>query len=223
MVGGPSSASLDDLRADVLDLGALVVARVDDALTALETDDDALARTVRDGDDAVNERSLAIERDCIDLIALTQPVASDLRVVVASFKIVTDLERVGDLATNLAELALGRERELFPDLSVGDAGRVAVGMLENALAAYERGDAALCEAVVDQDDELDGLCARINQLVVRDLIDSEATVEADVDAVLPAVRRLLLTVREIERIGDHAVNVAARTYYAVESDAALLR
>jgi len=223
MVGGPSSASLDDLRADVLDLGALVVARVDDALTALETDDDALARTVRDGDDAVNERSLAIERDCIDLIALTQPVASDLRVVVASFKIVTDLERVGDLATNLAELALGRERELFPDLSVGDAGRIAVGMLENALAAYERGDAALCEAVVDQDDELDGLCARINQLVVRDLIDSEATVEADVDAVLPAVRRLLLTVREIERIGDHAVNVAARTYYAVESDAALLR
>jgi len=223
MVGGPSSASLDDLRTDVLDLGALVVAQVDDALTALETDDDALARTVRDGDDAVNERSLAIERDCIDLIALTQPVASDLRVVVASFKIVTDLERVGDLATNLAELALGRERELFPDLSVGDAGRIAVGMLENALAAYERGDAALCEAVVDQDDELDGLCARINQLVVRDLIDSEATVEADVDAVLPAVRRLLLTVREIERIGDHAVNVAARTYYAVESDAALLR
>jgi len=76
---------------------------------------------------------------------------------------------------------------------------------------------------VGTNDELDGLCARINQLVVRDLIDSEATVEADVDAVLPAVRRLLLTVREIERIGDHAVNVAARTYYAVESDAALLR
>ncbi len=223
MVGGPSPESLADLRADVLDLGALVVARVGDALTALETDDDALARSVRDGDDVVNDRTLALERDCIDLIALQQPVASDLRVVVASFKIVTDLERVGDLATNLAELALGRDRELFPDLSVGDAGRIAVEMLEDALAAYERDDAALCEAVVEQDDELDGLCARIGQVVVRDLIDPAATVDADVDALLPAVRRLLLTVREIERIGDHAVNVAARTYYAVESDPALLR
>ncbi len=223
MVGGPSPEALDDLRADVLDLGALVVDRVEDALRALETDDDDLARAVRDGDDVVDDRYLALERDCIDLIALTQPVASDLRVVVASFKIVTDLERVGDLATNLAELTLARDRELFPDLSVGDAGRIAVEMLEDALTAYADGDAALCEAVVDQDDELDGLCARIGQVVVRDLIDREGATDGDLNALLPAVRRLLLTVREIERIGDHAVNVAARTYYAVESDPSLLR
>ena len=216
-------AALDALRDGVLDLGELVVERLLQAVEALEQADDELAESVVEGDRTVNERYLDLERDCIDLLALQQPVAGDLRFVAASFKILTDLERIGDLATNLAAYARRKERDLYPDVSLRDVATIAVSMLERALLAYEERDPDLCRAVAEQDDEVDGLCERIGQLVVRDLIDREADSPTDVDALLPAVRRLLLAVRDVERVGDHAVNVAARTLYMVEGDASLLR
>ncbi|UHH14634.1 hypothetical protein LT972_06440 [Halobacterium litoreum] len=99
-------AELDDLRASVVEMGDLVCDRLDDALAAYEANDEAVARGVVDGDDAVNDRYLELEGDCVDLLALQQPVASDLRFVAASFKISTDLERVGDHAVNVAARTL---------------------------------------------------------------------------------------------------------------------
>jgi len=98
--------SLDALRSDIESMSEDVLDQLLCALDALERDDHELAREVIDGDDRINQQYLNLEGDCVDLIALQQPVASDLRFIVASFKILTDLERIGDLATNLARYAL---------------------------------------------------------------------------------------------------------------------
>ncbi|WP_415379257.1 phosphate signaling complex protein PhoU [Halosimplex sp. TS25] len=213
---------LSDLRAAVLDLGADAVGQLEDGLTALESGDETIARDVIDDDDEINDRYLALEGDCVDLLALQQPVASDLRFVAASFKILTDLERVGDLATNLARYSLSAERGA-DEVDVQTIGADACDQLEAALAAYEREDAAACHAVAERDDDLDALCQRASERVVRDLLEREAGDDSwAVERVLDDVSRVLLTIRDLERVGDHAVNVAARTLYMLESDPELL-
>ena len=159
-------ADLDALRGDVLEMGERVVGSYDDALEALETKDDDLAAAVIDGDAAVNERYLELEGDCIDLFALQQPVAGDLRFVASSFKILTDLERVGDLATNLAEYALEAERERYPEVDIRYIGEQARAMLADALAAYDDGDAEAARAVAARDGEIDRLCETAAETVV---------------------------------------------------------
>jgi phosphate transport system protein len=215
--------SLEELRSDVLGMGEAVVRQADGGLAALESGDEELAREVIDGDDPINDWYLELESDCIDLFALQQPVASDLRFVAASFKILTDLERVGDLAANLAKYSLADDGSSLPEVGVVDIGRDAVGLLERSLDAYETGDSAACRAVAADDDEVDALCQRATQQVVRDLVEREAGNDLwTVEALLDDVSRLLLTVRDIERIADHAVNVAARTLYMTESDPELV-
>ncbi|WP_436925600.1 phosphate signaling complex protein PhoU [Halosimplex amylolyticum] len=214
--------ALDDLRGDVLDLGAAVVAQLEDALVALESGDQTIARDVIDDDDEINDRYLALESDCIDLLALQQPVASDLRFVAASFKILTDLERVGDLATNLARYALSADGRT-DEVDVQAIGADACDQLDGALAAYDTQDAAACHAVAERDDDLDALCQRASERVVRDLLEREAGDDSwAAERVLDDVSRVLLTLRDLERVGDHAVNVAARTLYMLENDPELL-
>ncbi|MFB6268480.1 MAG: phosphate signaling complex protein PhoU [Halobacterium sp.] len=216
-------AALAALREDVCDMGDLVVARLDDSLTALEDGDDALARDVIDGDDDVNDRYLDLEGDCIDLLALQQPVAGDLRFVAASFKILTDLERVADLATNFARYALAARDDRLASVDVAGIAADARALLVDAIAAYDDQDADACFDVAARDDHVDALCQAASHRVVRDLIEREAGSDAwDVEALLDDVSHVLLTVRDLERVADHAVNVAARTLYAAENDPALI-
>jgi len=215
--------SLADLRADVRAMGADVLDQFDLALEALDQRDAALARRVLEGDEAINDRYLALEQECIDLLALQQPVAGDLRFVAASFKILTDLERVGDLATNFAEYALAAEHADPTDVDVARIGTLCRDQLTAALDAYADGDAAACRTVARRDDEVDALCQRASEAVVRELIAGEAGDDAwAAERLLDDVSRLLLTVRDLERVGDHAVNVAARTLYMVEEDPELI-
>ena len=216
--------SLDDLRTEVLSMSDLVAARLDRALGALEAVDEAAARTVIDGDDAVDGRYLDLESTCIQLFAQQQPVAGDLRFVASSFKIVTDLERVGDLAVNLAQYTLAADRRRFAEVDLSPLGDIAADMLDDAMTAYRTDDAALCHEIAARDDDLDTLCQRASERVVRELIEREVD-EGDswaVEELLDDVSRLLLVIRDLERVGDHAVNIAARTLYMVESDPQLV-
>ena len=216
---------LETLREDVLAMGDLVVRRLRLGLEALDRTDHELAWRVIDGDEEVNERYLDVEQDCIDLLALQQPVAGDLRLVAASFKIITDLERIADLATNLGEYALYADRETLADVDVTELGERAVSMVETALTAYDERDPAACRAVAERDDDLDAHCERASETVVRDLIGTELgsnATEEDVELLMQDVSTVLLTIRDLERVGDHAVNVAARTLYMAESDATLV-
>jgi len=211
---------LEALREDVLAMGGLVVDNYDDALRTLDTKDDDLAAHVAAADEAINDRYLALESDCIDLFALQQPVAGDLRFVASSFKILTDLERVGDLATNVADYALDAARERYPEVDIRHIGERAREMLAEALSAYADGDAAAAREIAADDDEVDRLCATATETVFESLLRTEygdAT-----EAILSDARRLLLTVRDLERIADHAVNICARVVYMLEHDDALI-
>ena len=177
---------LDELRDELVDMGDLVLERYDAAIEAAETGDDELAREVIEGDHEVNERYLAIEDDCTELLALQQPVAGDLRLITASFKISTDLERVADLATNLAGYG-GSEGGLHPAVDFRELATIAGGihpeiefrtlagiareMVVDAVEAYETGDPGACRTVAARDDDLDDRCRRASETVVRSLLD----------------------------------------------------
>jgi len=214
---------LEQVREDVLYMSEVVLERLRMGLDALEAKDEDLAWEVIEGDHEVNELYLDLEQDCIDLLALQQPVAGDLRFVAASFKIITDLERIGDLATNLGDYTKDAEHDVFPDVDVQEIGDLTIDMIEDAMDAYAEGDVEACYAIADRDDEVDAMCERASEIVVRDLIEREGVgTEEEVQQTMQDVYRLLLTIRDLERVGDHAVNIAARTLYMVENDDDLL-
>ena len=212
---------LDALRDAVVRLGEVVSTRLRKSITALDSHDPSVAARIADADSEINERYLDLEQDCIDLFALQQPVAGDLRFVATSFKILTDLERIADLAANLAAYVVAAEDEVFPELGITDLATTAVGMLDDALAAYEDSDPSRCRAIANNDDDLDGRCERVAQQVIRHLVGRDPDAD-ELESLLTAVTRILLTIRDIERIGDHAVNIAARTLYMTENDDALI-
>ena len=214
--------SLDELRSDVLAMGDQVVEQFERSLEAVEHRDESLARSVAEGDDAVNETYLRLEDRCVDLFALQQPVAGDLRFVTASFKITTDLERIGDLAVNLADYLRTASRTLSPEVQLDAIGEAARSLVERSLAAYEAEDAAACRAVAADDDEVDALCQRASESVTRDLIAGSDGDGWEVERLLDDVSRVLLTIRDLERVADHAVNIAALTLYMIEGDPELL-
>jgi phosphate transport system protein len=218
--------ALTDLREDVLYMSEVVAERLRMGLDALEQKDEELAEQVIEGDGEINRMYLDLEQDCIDLLALQQPVAGDLRFIAASFKIITDLERIADLATNLGHYTLDAERDLFPDVDVQRLGDLTLSMLEDAMDAYAEEDAEGCYAVAERDDDLDSMCGAASEIVVRDLIETDAfqasEEDEEVESMLQDVSRLLLTIRDLERVGDHAVNIAARSLYMIENDDELI-
>mgnify|MGYP000164375104 CR=1 FL=1 len=216
---------LDQLRSDVLYMGELVGDRLRTALSAMESKEDEAAMAVIRGDEEVNQLYLDLEGDCVDLLALQQPVASDLRFIAASFKIITDLERIGDLATNLADYSLDAERDVFPEVDVQSIGDETLGMLEAAMTAFDEEDTDACLEIANRDDSVDNMCREASEAVVRDLMESNISSRADdasTEQLMNDVSRLLLTIRDLERVGDHATNIAARTLYMSEGDDQLI-
>ncbi|MFB6117942.1 phosphate signaling complex protein PhoU [Halosegnis sp.] len=216
---------LEELREDVLYMSEVVLDRLRIGLSALEEKDEDLAWEVIEGDDEVNELYLELEGDCIDLLSLQQPVAGDLRFIAASFKIITDLERIGDLATNLGDYTLDAERDRYPDVDIQAIGDAVIEMVEDAMAAYAASDAVQPFEIAERDEEIDAMCERASTTVVRDLIETEFDTDAtdtEIEDLMADVSRFLLTVRDLERVGDHAVNIAGRTLYMVESDDELI-
>jgi phosphate transport system protein len=216
---------LTELREDVLYMSEVVLERLRMGLDALERKDESLAREVIEGDHEINQMYLELEKDCIDLFALQQPVAGDLRFIAASFKIITDLERVADLATNLGDYTLQAKRDLYPDVDVQGIGDAVIDMLDDAMAAYADEDTEACFTIDDRDDKVDAMCESASSTVVRDLIETEIDAESsdqEIESLMQEVSRLLLTIRDLERIGDHAVNIAARTLYMVDNSDELI-
>ena len=213
---------LEELREDVCYMGEVVMERLRMGLDALEQKDDRLAEAVIVGDSEVNRMYLDLEQECVELLALQQPVASDLRFIAASFKIITDLERIADLAVNLGEYTLDAERDLFPDVDVQAMGELTLEMVDDAIDAYDTEDVDATRELANRDDDLDHFAERASEIVVRDLIERELDSPEEIELLLQDVSRLLLTIRDLERVGDHAVNIAARTLYMVENDDELI-
>ncbi|WP_254862035.1 phosphate signaling complex protein PhoU [Halovivax gelatinilyticus] len=221
-------AELDALEAGVLEMSDLVCERFRLALSAYEQRDEELAEGVITGDHEINRRYLELEGECIGLLALQQPVAGDLRFITASFKIITDLERVADLATNVGRYAIEGGRDRYPEIPVVQIGETTIELVEDAMSAYATNDAAATYEIATRDDDIDARCESASEVVVRDVLASGAAVgeatdgTGDVSPLFEDVSRMLLTIRDVERVGDHAVNIAARTLNMVENDDELI-
>jgi phosphate transport system protein len=212
--------SLTALRAAVVAMGEDTLEQFEDSLDSLATGNESLARAVIEGDEQLNETYLTLEDQCVRLFSSQEAFAGDLRFITASFKIITDLERIGDLATNLAEYALAARHELMPEDTVHELGQEVLALLERSLTAYETDDSDAIRAIVESDDQIDERCRSASETVTRNLIEREADNDGPwlMEQLLDDVTRVLLTIRDLERVADHAVNIAARTYYMIEND-----
>ncbi len=200
---------LDALKERLLVMGGLAEERVRLVTEALVTHDAALAARVQSGDEPLNALHKQIDRRCVRVLALHQPVAVDLRAVLAAVKINTDLERVGDLAVNIAEAVLRylQQPPVRPIVEIPRMAELAQHMLRDALDAYVRRDVALAAQVLETDDTVDGLKSRVSDDLVPYMRQVPAAIEAALD--------LILVARHLERIADHATNIAEDVIFMV--------
>jgi len=192
-------------------MGGLAEDRVRSAVEGLVERETAVVDRVLTGDVPINQLHIEIDSRCFKLLALHQPMAVDLRAIVSAVKINTDLERVGDLAINIAE-AVRRYMRHAPVKELIDIPRmagIAQSMLRDALDAYVRRDIALAQSVLNQDDELDALKTHVFRDLLTCMLQDPATIEPALD--------LILISRHLERIGDHATNVAEDVIFMVSA------
>lgn len=202
---------LEQLKARLLAMGGLAEDRVRTAMRALVESDRVAAERVLTGDDAINQLHVEIDDRCLKLLALHQPMAVDLRAIVSAVKINNDLERVGDLAVNIGEASV-RYMAHPPVKPLVDIPRMAViaqDMLRDALDAYVRRDVAMAANVLDRDDELDDLKTKVFRELLGYMERDKGTVAASLD--------LILISRHLERIGDHATNIAEDVIFMVSA------
>ena len=202
---------LDALQGRLLEMGGLAEERVRAAIQGLVTREPALFEKVLLGDEPINQLHIEVDNRCFRLLALHQPMATDLRAIVAAVKINTDLERVGDLAVNIAEAGkryIGHApvKQLIDIPQMGD---IAQAMLRDALDAYVKQDSELATKVLNEDDRLDSLKAQVFRDLLTHMLQNQGTVEPSLD--------LILVSRHLERIGDHATNIAEDVIFMVSA------
>ena len=202
---------LDRLRDRVLVLGGESERAVQKAMRSLVERDSTAAREVLEGDDRVDQIEVEIDRLCIDVLALRQPAARDLRFVVAVIKITPLLERIADHACNIARAALdlNDEPQLPPQVELTRMAASASEMLRAALDAFTHGDAPAARRLIERDDEIDELYDRIFRGLIR-LMASDA-------ATTTRAARLLLVAKHLERIGDYVTDICELTVYMREA------
>jgi phosphate transport system protein len=202
---------LEQTKTRLLEMGGLAEENVRIAVKGLVERDQALIQLVLQGDAPLNNLHIEIDSRCFTLLALYQPMAADLRTIVAAFKINTDLERVGDLAVNIAEAAR-RYASHAPVKKLIDIPRmasIAQTMLRDALDAFVRRDMALAQHVLNEDDRLDSLKTQIFRELLTYMLQDPSTIEPALD--------LILISRHLERIGDHATNIAEDVIFIVSA------
>jgi phosphate transport system protein len=202
---------LDELKTRLLEMGGLAEDRVRSAVQGVVERDAALVERVLAGDTPINQLHIEIDNRCFRMLALYQPMAVDLRAIVSAVKINTDLERVGDLAVNIAE-AVRRYMRHPPVKELIDIPRmaeIAQHMLRDSLDAYVRRDTQLAHAVLNEDDKLDALKQQVFRELLTYMLQDPSTIEPALD--------LILISRHLERIGDHATNVAEDVIFMVSA------
>ena len=191
-------------------MGALVESQVERSIKSLVDRDNDLARDVINVDHEVNRLEVEIDEECIRLLALRQPEAGDLRFITTAMKIVTDIERIGDLAVDVSERALELNEEpiLKPYIDIPRMARAAMQMLKNALDAFVNRDAGLARSVLGADDFVDDLNKQIFRELLTFMIEDTRTISRAI--------RISYISKYLERVADHATNVAEMVVYLVE-------
>jgi len=200
---------LEVLQQELSHMGAIVTDAIEKAIQSLAKQDADLARRVMDGDDVVDNMQIEIEDKCMILIARQQPLARDLRIIGTGLKITTDLERVGDHAFDIAQIALKISGQplIKPLVDIPRMAAMAQKMLKNALEAYVNLDIALAEQVCESDDEVDNL----NQQIFRELL----TYMMEDPQKISQATQIIFVSSYLERVADHATNIAEWVIYLV--------
>jgi phosphate transport system protein len=201
---------LSRLNGLVLQMGSLVEKAIKDSVQALVERDDALAKSVIEGDHQVNALDIEIDEVSIRLIALRQPKAGDLRLITTAMKITTDLERMGDLAVNIAQRAmeLNREPILKEYIDIPKMREIAQGMTRDALDAFVKRDMKLAKEVIMRDDEIDDLKHKVLSELLFMMTENPS--------IINRAMRITFVAQYLERIADHATNIAEMVLYLIE-------
>ncbi len=204
---------LKDLNQDILKMGVLAEEAIYKSVEALKNRDKGLAKSVVDNDSNIDQLELAIDEKCIDLIARYQPMAKDLRFITTGMKINTELERIADIAVDIAQrtLELVDKPLLKPLVDIPKLTIVAQNMVKTSIDAFIKGDIELARKVMLSDPEAD----KLRNMIQQELIDDYMV--KDSSTVLRAVQLLLIT-RFLERICDHATNIAEDVIYMVQAE-----
>lgn len=202
-------SEIRELEHDLLEMGSRAESMLGQAVEAIARVDSTLALQVVARDDEIDQMDLQIENRCLRLLALQQPMAGDLRVIGTAMKMITDIERVGDLSVDIAKIAMKIEKELGSTdaIDIPKMAHVARAMLRDSMEAFVRRDLALVTKVCESDDEVDELYRQL-----RGQLHERMRTHPD-DVVVSSW--LLLAIHHVERIADHAVNIAERVSFMV--------
>ena len=201
---------IDNLKELLLRMGAMVEDQINQSIRALLERDTAVAQTVIDGDGAVDRMELEIDQHTVELIAMMQPAAVDLRFVTTAMKITPELERIADLAVDVCERAieLNREPPLKPLIDIPRLARISQDMVRQALDAFVRRDATLAREVIARDDEVDLLTEQSFRELLTYMLEDSRNISRAI--------RLTFIGKYFERIGDGATNICEMVVYLVE-------
>lgn len=200
-------AELKLLKEDLHEMARLIEVAIEKIMIAFEKQDEALAREIIEGDRIINDIEKAIEARCLSLIIKQQPVARDLRIVTTALKVVTDMERIGDHAADIAELILREKREHIYDLvkHIPEMGNASKEMVRDAVTAFTTMNVEMAREIMKRDDIVDELFDQVKLEVASILKSSSEQVDQCVD--------ILMIAKYFERIGDHVVNICEWTEF----------
>ncbi|MGC8816916.1 MAG: phosphate signaling complex protein PhoU [Candidatus Hadarchaeum sp.] len=201
------SEELEELKSLMMEMSSFATAAVEKAVKSLEKQDVSLANRVIREDDKIDELELEIENKCMHMIALQQPMAKDLRVIGSCLKIITDLERVGDRAADIAQITkqLAGRPLLKPLVDIPRMAELAIAMIKDSVRAFKEENSPLAWGLGERDDEVDRLAQQVNRELFSFVVEDPKKIS---DAF-----RLMLVASFLERIADHATNIAERVIY----------
>ena len=201
---------LRTLKEKLLLIGHKAETSIADATRALIERKSSLAQRVIDEDDQLDQLELEIDDICLEILAREQPVASDLRFIATAMKIVGDIERIGDNGVNIARRALEilDEPELKPIIDVPVAAAAAQRILKESLDAFVNGDAELAKRVIEGDRYIDDVCEQMLRELLTYMFEDPTTISRAL--------RLIFVARNLERVGDHAANIAEMVIFLVD-------
>lgn len=203
-------SELRELHLKLLEMGGFVEKQIANAITSLVQRDDDLARLTIERDHAANRMDVEIDELCLRLLALHQPAARDLRLITTALKITTDLERIGDMAVNICErvLELNQEPQLKPMIDIPRMAEIAAVMLRESLDAFVHGDVDLALKVCRDDDMIDDLTTQLFRELLSYMAEDPHTISRGI--------RLIFIAKYLERIADHATNIAEMVVFMVK-------
>ncbi|MFQ6121047.1 MAG: phosphate signaling complex protein PhoU [Methanosarcinales archaeon] len=200
---------LKELKQDILKIGELTIIAVRNAVLSLKEQNEELATKVIKGDHEIDDLGLSIEKKCMRLIALQQPMARDLRMIVSALKIIIDIERIGDLALEISKIAIATigTPHIKPLIDIPRMSEIICEMMKDAMIAFDSYDVDLAYKTAKRDDEVDALFDQTRRELITYMIEDPKKITN--------ASHLQFTVRYLERMGDHVTNICESVIYMI--------